>query len=62
MSLLGAAAEAPAKGYAAWDEVELDEETAQKVKERGNRKITRELMGSYVDNEDLMEEVKIAQL
>lgn len=45
------------RGYTAWDEMRLDEEVAEKVKERGKRKWTRELKGSYVDNEDLMEEV-----
>ena len=45
------------RGYLGWDEAILDEDVAAKLKERGNRKPTRELMGSYVDNEDLKEEV-----
>ncbi len=44
-------------GYTAWDEIELDEEVAQKINERGNRKLTRELKGSYVDNQELKDEV-----
>lgn len=45
------------RGYTAWDEMRLDKEAAEKAKERGKRKWTRELKGSYVDNEDLIEEV-----
>ncbi|KAK9834681.1 hypothetical protein WJX74_007434 [Apatococcus lobatus] len=45
------------RGYTAWDEMRLDKDVAEKVRQRGKRKWTRELKGSYVDNKDLMAEM-----